>query len=352
MSVAIITGAAGLIGSEAATHFASLGYTVVGVDNDMRRSSSATRPPRRGTASARAHARREVPAQRHGHPRCRARWTRCSRSTARDIALVIHTAAQPSHDWAAREPFTDFDVNANGTLNLLEATRNHAPKAAFIFTSTNKVYGDTPNRLPLRGAGDALGDRRVARRTGEGDRGGHVDRPDAAQPLRRLQGRGGRDGAGVRALFRHADGLLSRRLPDRAASLGHEAARISRLSHEVHGDAARRTPCSATAASRCATTSTARISWTRSRHFFRAPRVGEVYNMGGGRFSNCSMLEAIEMCEEIAGEQMSWTYSETNRIGDHIWWISDTSALREALPRLAHSVRRARDTAGHSGSQP
>ena len=139
----------GLIGSEAARFFAGKGFDVVGVDNDMRRyffgEDGSTAWRRR---DARTHGPR-LPARRCRHPRRRRDGAAVRVATERSIALVIHTAAQPSHDWAAREPITDFTVNANGTLILLEMTRRHCPDAPFIFTSTNKVYGDTPNRLPL-----------------------------------------------------------------------------------------------------------------------------------------------------------------------------------------------------------
>ena len=150
MSVVLVTGASGLIGSEAASFFAAKGFDVVGIDNDMRRYFFGDDG---STAWSRARLEAQVtrlPPRARRHSR-RGRDDRLSaRSYGRDIALVIHTAAQPSHDWAAREPLTDFTVNANGTLNLLEATRRHcAGRRPFIFTSTNKVYGDTPNRLPL-----------------------------------------------------------------------------------------------------------------------------------------------------------------------------------------------------------
>ena len=149
MSVAVVTGAAGLIGSQAVTHFASIGLDVVGVDNDMRRVFF-------GDESSTAWMVTELEetlGDRYRHAdvdiRDRTGIDALFAEHGSDISLVIHTAAQPSHDWAAREPFTDFDVNAVGTLNVLEATRQHCGEATFIFTSTNKVYGDTPNLLPL-----------------------------------------------------------------------------------------------------------------------------------------------------------------------------------------------------------
>ena len=159
----------------------------------------------------------------------------CSPGYGRDIALVIHTAAQPSHDWAAREPITDFTVNANGTLVLLEMTRRHCPDAPFIFTSTNKVYGDTPEPAAARRARDALGGRRRPPVRGHGiDETMSIDADDA-QRVRRLEGRGRRHGAGVRALLRPEDGVLPRRLPDRPGPFRRRAARLPVLSGEVRG---------------------------------------------------------------------------------------------------------------------
>ena len=151
MRTIIVTGSAGLIGSETVKHFAGEGQRVVGIDNDMRSRFLRARklpPGRRAINCVETIGRLRTSRSRHPRRR-RGAWS-CSSSTRRDIAAVVHTAAQPSHDWAARDPQTDFTVNANGTLNLLEAAREVCPEAPFVFTSTNKVYGDTPNRLPLR----------------------------------------------------------------------------------------------------------------------------------------------------------------------------------------------------------
>ncbi|MEZ6092929.1 MAG: SDR family NAD(P)-dependent oxidoreductase [Pirellulaceae bacterium] len=148
MSVAIVTGSAGLIGSEAARHFANKGLKVVGIDNNMRQEffSEAS------TQWQRSQLEKEL-GERYEHLNIDIRnedeLNRLFAKYGNDISLIVHTAAQPSHDWAARAPQIDFSVNANGTLNMLEATRQNCANAVFIFTSTNKVYGDTPNRLPL-----------------------------------------------------------------------------------------------------------------------------------------------------------------------------------------------------------
>ena len=148
MSIALITGSAGLIGAEAARFFTNKGLDIVGIDNDMRRlffgDDASTHWSRAGLEA-------DLPRYRHNDSdiRDQAAVQNIFSQYGRDIAVVIHTAAQPSHDWAARDPIIDFTVNANGTLTLLEATRQHCPEAPFIFCSSNKVYGDTPNRLPL-----------------------------------------------------------------------------------------------------------------------------------------------------------------------------------------------------------
>ncbi|MCA9401612.1 MAG: GDP-mannose 4,6-dehydratase, partial [Candidatus Omnitrophica bacterium] len=148
MRIALITGSAGLIGSEAARLFAGKGFQVVGIDNDMR---SYFFGKEASTALNRQQLENEITIYTHHEVDIRDNDAlgEIFNKYATDIAVIIHTAAQPSHDWAAKEPLTDFHINATGTLNLLEQTRQHCPQAVFIFTSTNKVYGDTPNQLPL-----------------------------------------------------------------------------------------------------------------------------------------------------------------------------------------------------------
>ena len=148
MGIAIVTGSGGLIGSESVALLAEHGFDVIGIENDMRARffgpEASTPPPPSGCSEKwRGFA---ASTSTSATPR---EWTRCSRVTRAEVELIVHTAAQPSHDWAASDPQTDFTVNANGTLNLLEATRRRTPDATFVFTSTNKVYGDRPNFLPL-----------------------------------------------------------------------------------------------------------------------------------------------------------------------------------------------------------
>jgi CDP-paratose 2-epimerase len=264
---------------------------------------------------------------------------------ARDIALVVHTAAQPSHDWAARDPKTDFGVNAMGTLNLLEATRQHSPSAVFIFTSTNKVYGDTPNRLPLveqetRWEIDPTHDYA----------GGIREDMSIDQTLHSLFG----------ASKVAADVLVQEygRYFE-MSTVCFRGGCLTGPNHSgtaLHGFLAYLVKCAATDTPytvfgyngkqvRDNIHSADLIS--AFDRFFRAPRSGEVYNIGGGRVSHCSMLEAIDVCRGITGRDLPWTYSNTNRVGDHIWWVSDVRkfaghypgwALNYDVPRICSEI--------------
>jgi CDP-paratose 2-epimerase len=148
MHTAFITGAAGLIGAEAARFLAAKGFRIVGIDNDMRQEFFG---PEASTLWSRRELEQTLPAYTHVAADIRdlPALQRVFGEYGADVELIVHTAAQPSHDWAARAPLVDFGVNALGTLHLLELTRQHCPQASFIFTSTNKVYGDRPNELPL-----------------------------------------------------------------------------------------------------------------------------------------------------------------------------------------------------------
>src|SRR5437762_5795375 len=148
MQTVIVTGSSGLIGSETAKHFAQGGLRVVGIDNDMRAQFFGPEASTKATRDELVKNLREYEHHEIDIRDVNAINALFSKHRGK-IRGVVHTAAQPSHDWAAREPQTDFTVNANGTLNLLEAARENCPESPFVFTSTNKVYGDTPNRLPL-----------------------------------------------------------------------------------------------------------------------------------------------------------------------------------------------------------
>ena len=263
-----------------------------------------------------------------------------------EIAAVIHTAAQPSHDWAARDPQTDFTVNANGTLNLLEAAREVCPEAPFVFTSTNKVYGDTPNRLPLREL--------PLRWEIEP---GHEYEPGISETMSIDYTKHSLFGASKAA----ADILVQEYgryfgMPT-ACFRGGCLTGPAHAGTELHGFLSYLMICTVTGRPY-------RVFGYNGKQvrdnihsadlveafaaFIRAPRAGEVYNIGGSRHSNCSMLEAINLCEEISGKSLKWKYEETNRIGDHIWWISDVRKFQEHYPEWKFRYGSARDPGGDS----
>jgi CDP-paratose 2-epimerase len=329
MSTVLVTGSAGLIGSEACRHFHDLGWDVVGIDNDMRASFFG---PEASTAWMRGRLERELRRYRHVGIDIRDSDAveRLVTDLSGDLELVIHAAAQPSHDWAARDPGTDFGVNATGTLVLLEATRRHAPEATFIFTSTNKVYGDEPNRLPLIET-----ETRYELPTGHPWYEGIPTSMSIDQSTHSLFGVS--KAAADLLVQEYGRYFGMNTVTFRGGCLtgpGHSGA-------ELHGFLAYLMKCAATG--RPYTVFGYHGKQVRDNihsadlvaafeHVARAPRSAAVYNMGGGRDVNCSMIEAIAACERIAGRGLDWSYSETNRTGDHMWWISDISPFRADYP--------------------
>ncbi len=340
MSIAVITGSAGLIGSEASLHFASQGMTVIGIDNDMR---SQFFGPEASTRRQRDRLQEKL-GSAYRHHNIDIRDTHGVNSViseyGRDISLVIHTAAQPSHDWAAREPHTDFSVNAVGTLNVLEATRQHAPDAVFLFTSTNKVYGDTPNRLPLEEQ-ETRWEIDASHSYSTGIR----EDMSIDQTLHSLFGA---SKVAADVLVQEYGRYFGMRT---TCFRGGCLTGPNHSGTELHGFLAYLVKCAATGQPytvfgyngkqvRDNIHSADLIAAFDA--VFKTPRSGEVYNIGGGRFSNCSMLEAIRICESLTGQPMNWTYSNTNRTGDHIWWVSDVSKFRSHYPNwnLTYDVPR------------
>ncbi len=248
-----------------------------------------------------------------------------------DVELVIHTAAQPSHDWAARDPRTDFTVNANGTLELLEATRQHTDAATFIFTSTNKVYGDRPNELPLV----------------EGETRWEVDasHPYAQHGIDEAMS----VDACTHSLFGASKLAADVLVQEYGRYFGMPTAIFrggcltgpDHSGTQLHGFLAYLMKCVATGQPysvfgyrgkqvRDNIHSSDLIAAFEA--FARSPRVAEVYNIGGGPESNCSMLEAIGLCEQITGRELDWTYVDDNRVGDHIWYVSDLRKFKSHHP--------------------
>ncbi|CAN5775614.1 NAD-dependent epimerase/dehydratase family protein [soil metagenome] len=330
MSVVVVTGAAGLIGSEAVEHFVAQGMDVVGIDNDMRRTffgdEASTRWNRerleRTLGGAYTHLDLDI--------RDRGGIEKLYSRLAKQITAIIHCAAQPSHDWAASNPHVDFDVNAVGTLNLLEATRIHCPEARFVFMSTNKVYGDTPNRLPLVELPT-----RWEIEPGHAYESGIREDMSVDYTLHSLFGASKLAADVLVQEYGRYFGMAT------ACFRGGTLTGSRHAATQLHGFLA--------FVMRCTMTATQYTVFgyggkqvrdvIHSRDVLSAidavladPRPGEIYNLGGGRVSNISVLESIELCEGIAGRALDWKYEEQNRVGDHIWWISDMRKFQSHYP--------------------
>ncbi len=330
MKIALITGSGGLIGSEAVSFFSDKFDLVIGIDNNQRQyffGKEASTDWNRNRLSSLYKNYKDFAIDIRNFDDLQKLFKKYNS----DIALIVHTAAQPSHDWAAKEPLTDFSVNATGTVNLLELTRQYCPEAVFIFTSTNKVYGDNPNNLPL-----------VELETRwEIDSKHHYFEKGIDENMSIDHSKHSVFGASKVAAdimvqeygkyFNMKTGVF------RGGCLtgpNHSGA-------QLHGFLAYLMKCAITGShytifgykgkqvrDNIHSFDLVNMFW----HFYQNPRSGEVYNAGGSRYSNCSMLEAITMCEEITGNKLSFSYTDNNRIGDHIWYISDVSRFQAHYP--------------------
>jgi CDP-paratose 2-epimerase len=330
MKIAVVTGAGGLIGSESVDFFSDKFDLIVGIDNDMRSyffgNESSTKWNQNRLAERFSN-------YRHHDTDIRdfSLLEKVFKEYGTDIKLVVHTAAQPSHDWAAKEPITDFTVNANGTLNLLELTKQHCPQAVFIFTSTNKVYGDTPNFLPLVEKDERFELVETHQYYKNGiDENMSIDQSKhslfgaskvAADVL--VQEYGKYFGMNT-AVFR--GGCLTG--PNHSGAMLHGflsylmKCSITGQHYTIFGYKGKQVR------DNIHSYDLVNMFW----HFYKHPKQGEVYNAGGGRFANCSMIEAIKLCEEISGKKMNYSYSDQNRSGDHIWYVSDVSKFKKDYP--------------------
>ena len=334
MRMALITGSAGLVGSAAVRFFTAQGFGVIGIDNDLRQyffgaegSTGATLSDLKSESGKRF-------INHTADIRDYAAIEKIIKEYAADIAVVIHAAGQPSHEWASRDPLTDFGVNALGTLNLLEAVRKHCPQAVFIFVSTNKVYGDWCNHLPL-----------VEQETRWELNSSHS-----------YYARGIDEGMSLdqctHSLFGASKAAADIMVQEYGRYFGmntgvFRAGCISGPCHagvEQHGYLAYLMKCAVTGREY-------QIFGYKGKqvrdnlhchdlvkafyHFYQNPKPGEVYNIGGGRLSHSSLLESITLCEKITGRSMKCAWDEANRCGDHIWWVSDASKFLSHYPSWA-----------------
>ncbi len=329
MKYALVTGSAGLIGSESVKFFIEKGYSVVGIDNDMRKYFF-------GEEASTDWNKKELEntfQEKYIHHAVDIR----NNDDIEDIfkrynfEIIIHTAAQPSHDWAAKEPYTDFSVNAVGTLVMLENFRKYCPKATFIYTSTNKVYGDTPNQLPLVEL-----DKRYEIDENHGFYKNGIDESMSIDQSKHSI-------FGVSKLS--ADVMVQEygRYFDLNTGVfrGGCLTGPNHSGTKLHGFLAYLVKCIATGQKytifgykgkqvrdNIHSYDLVNMFW----HYHQNPKKGEVYNAGGGRNSNISMIEAIEKIEKILGKKAIFEYLEENRSGDHIWYISDVSKFKNHYP--------------------
>jgi len=330
MTICLVTGSAGLIGSESVRFFASKGFQVIGIDNDMRRAFFGEEASVRWNLN---RLKEEVPGYIHFDEDIRdtSKIKALFHQFGTDIDLIIHTAAQPSHDWAASDPITDFSINAAGTLNFLEAARKYCPDSVFIFTSTNKVYGDRPNHLPFI----------------EQESRYEID------PQHPFAGQGIDESMEIdhckHSVFGASKLSADIMVQEYGRYFGMNTACFrggcltgpAHSGTQLHGFLAYLMKCAITnqyytifgykgkqVRDNIHSYDLVNMFW----HFYQNPQKGEVYNAGGGRHSNCSILEAISICEDITGRKVIWSYNERNRNGDHIWWISDVRKFQKHYP--------------------
>ncbi len=330
MSIVIVTGSSGLIGSETARFFHDQGFTVVGIDNNLREYFFGAEA---STAWNAIRLRRVLKNFTHRELDVRDQESvfRLIQKYGNDIALVVHAAAQPSHDWSAREPITDFSVNATGTLVMLEATRRFCPDAVFIFTSTNKVYGDASNSLPLIELETRweLDPSHIYAEHG-------IDESLTIDQSKHTIFGAGKISADVMTQeYGRYFGLKT------GVFRGGCLTGPTHSGAELHGFMAYLVKCAVTGRpyiihgykgkqvrDNIHAFDLVNAFW----HFFQSPGSGAVYNIGGSRHSNCSILEAINYIAELSGHRLNYRLSEQARPGDHIWWISDVRRFQREFP--------------------
>jgi CDP-paratose 2-epimerase len=322
----LVTGSCGLIGSEVCVHFHQAGYSVMGIDNNQR---SVFFGPEGDTSWTLKRLQSTVPGYDHHEVDIRDRGGILELMETHRPSVIVHTASQPSHDRAAQIAFDDFDTNAVGTLNLLEAARRFTPESPFIHMSTNKVYGDRPNTLALveeetrwdyadeeyrlgiaetfsidQSLHSLFGASKVASDVLVQEYGRYFGMPTCALRGGCLTGP---NHSGVE-LHGFLSYLMRCNLTGREYKVfGYKGKQVRDNLHSV--DVAR-----------------------FMLAFAEAPRSGEVYNLGGGKDNSCSILEAFALAREISGQEQVWTYVDSNRIGDHICYYSDLTKMKAHYP--------------------
>ena len=330
MNIALITGSCGLVGSESSAFFAQKGFKIIGIDNNIRKFFFG----KDGDISwVKKKLKKEIKSYKHYNIDIRnfEALKKIFLKYKKNIKVIIHAAAQPSHDWAKNKPFIDFDINAKGTLNLLELTKLNCPAAPFIFMSTNKVYGDNPNFLPL-----------VEKKTRWEIRSIHKFKSGIDETM-------SIDNC-THSFFGTSKSYADLIVQEYAKNVGlktacFRAGCITGPNHsgaKLHGFLSYLVKASLNnkkytiigykgkqVRDNIHSQDLVRCFW----EFYKKPSCGEVYNTGGGRLSNCSIIEALNIVEKIAKIKISKKILRQNRVGDHIWYISSMKRFKKKYPK-------------------
>jgi CDP-paratose 2-epimerase len=322
--ISLVTGSQGLVGSEAVKFLINKGLDVVGIDNDRRKYFF-------GEEASTENIKKELLKYQHRYKhksidiRSYNGLEKIFKQYGKNIVLIIHAAAQPSHDWAIKEPRTDFNINATGTLNLLELTEIYSNQAVFIQVSTNKVYGDTPNRLPLKEK-ETRYEIDISHNYYYGiDETMSIDNSThslfgvskcAGDLLAQEYGRN----IGLKTGIFRAGCITG---PNHAGAEFHGflnylvKANVEKIPYTIYGYKGKQVR------DNIHSFDLVNCFW----HFYELPKNGEVYNIGGGRDNSCSILEAISIIEDYTKVKMNYTINKQNRIGDHLWYITNLGKL-------------------------
>jgi len=330
MKIALITGSCGLVGSESSIFFSKKGFKIIGIDNNSRRTFFG----KDGDINwVRNKLRRNLKNYKHLNTDIRnfKNLKKIFLKYKQNIKVIIHAAAQPSHDWAKNKPFIDFEINANGTLNLLELTRIYCPNAPFIFMSTNKVYGDNPNYLPLKERKTRWEINSSNKYSSGIDETMSIDNCThsffgASKSYADLIVQEYGKNIGLKTTCFRAGCITG---PNHSGAKLHGflsylvKASLHKKSYTLIGYKGKQVR------DNIHSEDLIKCFW----EFYKKPTSGEVYNIGGGKFSNCSIIEALDIFEKITNIRVKRKIIKQNRVGDHIWYISDMKKFKKTYPK-------------------
>ena len=330
MSVALITGSCGLVGSESSLFFAKKGFDIVGVDNNARKFFFG----KEGDISwIKKKLKKNIKNYYHYNIDIRnfEALKKIFKKYGKKIKIIIHCAAQPSHDWAKKKPFIDFEINSKGTLNLLDLTRRYCPESPFIFMSTNKVYGDNPNFLPIIEKSSRWEISKKHKFRNGIDEGMSIDNCThsffgASKAYADLIVQEYGKNFGLKTTCFRAGCITG---PNHSGAMLHGflsylvKISLKMKKYTLIGFKGKQVR------DNIHSSDLVNCFW----EYYKKPSVGQVYNAGGGRFSNCSILEALKIVEDEAKIKIKRKYLKQNRVGDHIWYISNMKKFKNDYPK-------------------